>query len=100
MNAPGGPKSIADFVARLSALGVALWLEGEKLRYRAPAGVLTPEALERLKANKDEVVALLVHAQIRKAAGARSSRSCLRYASERGVARPRVARPATGPDAA
>ncbi|GAA1959075.1 amino acid adenylation domain-containing protein [Amycolatopsis minnesotensis] len=49
----------ADLVATLTETGVTLWAEGDRLRYRAPKGVLTPELLARLKAAKEAVLELL-----------------------------------------
>lgn len=43
----------------LSLAGLELWLEGERLRYRAPDALLTPALLAELKAHKDEIVTLL-----------------------------------------
>ena len=42
----------ADALARLRAAGVDLGLEGETLRYRAPAEALTPDRLDWLRAHK------------------------------------------------
>lgn len=39
--------------------GVELWAEGERLRYRAPKGVLTPGVLADLAEHKAELLALL-----------------------------------------
>lgn len=38
---------------------VRLWLDGERLRYEAPQGAITPELLEHLKLHKAELVELL-----------------------------------------
>ncbi|GLY51396.1 non-ribosomal peptide synthetase [Lentzea sp. NBRC 102530] len=48
-----------DLVATLSRAGVTLWAEDDKLRYRAPKGVLTGDLLEQLKAGKEAVLDLL-----------------------------------------
>ena len=46
-------------LADLGQLGVQVWAEGERLRYRAPRGVLTPPILERLRAAKEDLLPLL-----------------------------------------
>jgi hypothetical protein len=43
----------------LSREGVKVWAEGERLRYRGPKRVLTPDVLERLLAHKSEILAYL-----------------------------------------
>lgn len=49
----------AEFMESLRQRGVDLWLEGDRLRYRAPRAVLTPELLDELKTRKDEMIAAL-----------------------------------------
>ena len=49
----------ADALARLRAAGVDLWLEGETLRYRAPAEALTADRLGWLKANREALAEAL-----------------------------------------
>jgi hypothetical protein len=51
-------------LAYFRSLGVELWAEGDRLRYRAPKGVLTPTLLAELVAHKEEMLALLRQAQI------------------------------------
>ncbi len=51
--------STAALISSLSALEVTLWLEEERLRYRAPAGALSPALRAELAARKDELVAHL-----------------------------------------
>lgn len=46
-------------VGELAARGIHLWAEDGRLRYRAPAGVLTPEIRAYLHAHKAELIALL-----------------------------------------
>ncbi|TMR24783.1 amino acid adenylation domain-containing protein [Nonomuraea turkmeniaca] len=41
-----------QLIAQLQGLGVRLWHEGDQLRYRAPAGVMTAERLADLRAHK------------------------------------------------
>ena len=47
----------AELVWRLEAAGLRLWVEGEQLRYRAPAGALTEELAELVAANRGDVIA-------------------------------------------
>ena len=48
-----------EIVRHLRQRGVTLWLEGERLRYRAPKGVLTPSLRAELLANKPQIMDLL-----------------------------------------
>jgi TubC N-terminal docking domain len=48
-----------ELVTALQALGVTLWLDQDKVRYRAPAGVMTPGQLQDLRNHKVEVLAIL-----------------------------------------
>lgn len=50
---------IEDLVGELVALGARLWEEDGRLRFRAPAGVLTAERKARLSAHKEAVLDLL-----------------------------------------
>ena len=52
-------RSAGDLVRDLLARGVALWFEGERLRFRGPQGALTPELRAELGARRDEVLASL-----------------------------------------
>jgi pyochelin synthetase len=49
----------SELVAELQRLGVTLWEEGGKLRYRAPRGVLTEDRLVALRERKQDVLELL-----------------------------------------
>ncbi len=49
----------AGLLADLGQLGVQVWVEGDRLRYRAPRGVLTPPILERLREAKEDLLPLL-----------------------------------------
>ena len=51
--------STAELLQGLSRLGVQVWVEGERLRLRAPSGVLTEELRGQLAARKAEILALL-----------------------------------------
>src|SRR5215831_16245611 len=50
--------TILEFVEHLEANGVELLADSDRLRYRGEKGVLTPEALGRLKEQKSEIIAL------------------------------------------
>ncbi|MFP5378551.1 MAG: hypothetical protein ACLGHP_02125, partial [Vicinamibacteria bacterium] len=51
-----------DAIERLALDGWRFWLEGDRLRYRAPAGADTPEVVAGLKANRDSLRARLLEA--------------------------------------
>ncbi len=51
--------SVAGLISELLDAGVELWAEGERLRYRAARGLLTPEQRRRLAEHKAAIVALL-----------------------------------------
>ena len=60
--APGAPLSRATTVqllARLRSLGVQLWVEGDRLRFRAPAGALAAELRAELGERRAELLAFL-----------------------------------------
>src|ERR1700760_4818685 len=44
-----------DFLRRLRAAGVSIWLEGEVVRFSAPRGVLSAELLGVLRSNKEAI---------------------------------------------
>jgi thioesterase domain-containing protein len=48
-----------EFLSQLQRLDVRLWIAGDRLRYSAPTGVVTPELLGKLKEHKQELMALL-----------------------------------------
>jgi 2,4-dienoyl-CoA reductase-like NADH-dependent reductase (Old Yellow Enzyme family)/thioredoxin reductase len=54
-----GEPVIADFVARLRALGVELRTEGDRLRFSASRETLTPELRNELVRRKREIIAFL-----------------------------------------
>ncbi|MBL8986311.1 MAG: amino acid adenylation domain-containing protein [Gemmatimonadetes bacterium] len=54
--------NLAALVAQLRELGVTLWLEGDRLRFAAPPGRLTPELREAMKQHRQELVELLATA--------------------------------------
>ncbi|MET0623242.1 MAG: amino acid adenylation domain-containing protein, partial [Pyrinomonadaceae bacterium] len=62
--------STIEFLSRLRALGVALRADGDRLRYTAAEGALTPALREELAARKAEVMSFLREAQSSPAASA------------------------------
>jgi amino acid adenylation domain-containing protein len=52
-------KSIHDFLADLQNFGIHLWAEGDRLRYRASDGALTPDLRTELAARKAEILKAL-----------------------------------------
>lgn len=48
-----------QLLADLHAKGIFLWLEGDKLRYRAPHGALPPELRSQLAQRKAEIIGFL-----------------------------------------
>lgn len=55
--------TLAKLLETLGALGVKLWVDGEKLAYSAPKGALTPALLQELRSHKEEVLASLRQAR-------------------------------------
>ena len=51
--------SAGDVLAELVAAGVVLSADGDRLRYRAPAGTMTADRLGRLRASKADVLRLV-----------------------------------------
>ena len=47
------------YIESFAARGVILWREGDSLKFRAPAGVLTPAVLARLKQAKPKILPVL-----------------------------------------
>ena len=50
---------IDTFIAKLASLKIQLWLDGERLRYKAPPGAMTPEIIAELKQNKTAIISFL-----------------------------------------
>jgi amino acid adenylation domain-containing protein len=48
-----------EFIKELSAQGIELWRDGDRLRYRAPKNVLTPTLLTKIKHHKADILNLL-----------------------------------------
>ncbi len=51
--------SLQPFLAELSSREVRLWADGDQLRCKAPAGVLTPELRDELRVRKSEILEFL-----------------------------------------
>lgn len=49
--------TVRKIIEDLETAGAQLWLEGDRLRYRAPKGVMTSGRIEQLKDNKTEIIA-------------------------------------------
>ena len=49
----------ADLLASLQQRGVQLWLDGDRVRYKAAADALTPAVLAQLRERKAEIIELL-----------------------------------------
>ncbi|HEY0607044.1 MAG TPA: amino acid adenylation domain-containing protein [Herpetosiphonaceae bacterium] len=55
--------TIVELLTHLRQLNVEVWLEDDRLRYRAPIGVLTPDLRALLSQHKAEIIAFLNMAQ-------------------------------------
>ena len=55
--------SVSTLLDELQNLNVVLWHDGERVRYRAPSGVLTPELLARVTLHKAELTKFLAAAR-------------------------------------
>ena len=55
--------SVSNLLDELQNLNVVLWHDGERVRYRAPSGVLTPELLARVTLHKAELTKFLAAAR-------------------------------------
>src|SRR6266403_342669 len=51
--------SAENLIAELERLGITVWAEADRLRYKAPQGGLTPGFKQRLTDNKGRLLALL-----------------------------------------
>lgn len=49
----------AEILSYLRSLDVKLWLDGDRLRYSAPPGALTPDLLKKLTERKKEIIKFL-----------------------------------------
>ncbi|MEQ8387021.1 MAG: hypothetical protein RH949_32160, partial [Coleofasciculus sp. A1-SPW-01] len=59
-------KPIKDFVSELRHRQIKLWLDGDRLRYSAPQGTITPDILAQMRSRKPELLTFLeqVHPSI------------------------------------
>jgi hypothetical protein len=48
--------AVQDLIAKCAHLGIHLEPNGDRLRYRAPKGALTPDLIDELKAHKPELL--------------------------------------------
>lgn len=55
-------KTIADLMSYFRNLDIKIWADGDRLRYNAPKGVLTPELRDQLKEHKAEILDFLQEA--------------------------------------
>ncbi|MEA5516848.1 amino acid adenylation domain-containing protein [Nodularia sp. UHCC 0506] len=55
--------SATKFLSQLLEQGVQLWVEGDRLRYHAPKGVITPDLRTQLIEYKSELLSLLANTQ-------------------------------------
>ncbi len=55
--------TLEKFLANLHQLGVHFWLDGDRLRYKAPQGVLTPELRTAMTQRKVEILTFLQQLQ-------------------------------------
>jgi thioesterase domain-containing protein/acyl carrier protein len=58
------PKSLDTLLSELRHLNIRLWTEGDRLRYKAATGTLTPELLAQLRDRKVEIVEFLKAASL------------------------------------
>jgi len=56
-----------EFLDQLRIRGVELWVEGERLRYNAPKGIMNDDVLGELRKRKTEIIAVLRAQQKRSA---------------------------------
>ncbi|NEQ87401.1 MAG: non-ribosomal peptide synthetase, partial [Moorea sp. SIO2I5] len=52
-------KTLDEFLSELRRLDVELWVDGDKLRYSAPKGIMKPALRTQLKERKAEIVKFL-----------------------------------------
>jgi len=57
-------KPIEEFLSDLDSLDIKLWVEGDRLRYNAPKGIMTSTILSQIKEYKAEIVKFLVAKQV------------------------------------
>ena len=57
--------TLSELLSELKNRKVQLWAEGDRLRYKAPKGSLSPELLGQIRLNKDEILTTLMGAQVK-----------------------------------
>ncbi|MDY6937883.1 MAG: condensation domain-containing protein [Cyanobacteriota bacterium] len=60
-------KILNELLSELRDLDIQLWLEGDRLRYNAPKGALTPELRDRLVDRKAEIISFLQQTDLQRA---------------------------------
>ena len=58
------PTSLDTLLSELRHLNIRLWIEGDRLRYKAAPGALTPELLSQLRDRKVEILDFLKAASL------------------------------------
>jgi hypothetical protein len=53
------PRPLTDLLTDLRQAGVQVWLDGDRLRYKAPKGALTPALMGELRDRKVDIIAFL-----------------------------------------
>ncbi|MEB3269818.1 MAG: alpha/beta fold hydrolase [Leptolyngbya sp.] len=53
------PRPLTDLLTDLRQAGVQVWLEGDRLRYKAPKGALTPDLMGELRDRKAAIITFL-----------------------------------------
>jgi thioesterase domain-containing protein/acyl carrier protein len=53
------PRPLAELLMDLRQVGAQVWLDGDRLRYKAPKGALTPALMGELRDRKTDIVAFL-----------------------------------------
>ena len=52
-------KTVEEFLSEIGMLDIKLWVEGDRLKFNAPKGAMTPELVDQLRARKAELIAFL-----------------------------------------
>jgi amino acid adenylation domain-containing protein len=63
-------RTTVQFLTHVRAIGVKVWAEGEKLRFSAPQGTMTPELMSELKDRKFELLSFLRQGHVAKRSSA------------------------------
>lgn len=57
-------KSASDLLDELERRGILVWSEGYQIRFRAPAGVMSPADMDKLRAHKHDLLSLLSRCEL------------------------------------